>query len=660
MAGRVLKGLFALFLIAFAAISCEKNESLPQEAFQVRAYTGATVANPLTRTTVNDDLSINWESGEQLSIVAYTSGGVSAVSDLTLKEGANTERGMFEGTVNISDVPEKCYFIYPASSSRQETQYVSIDAAAGTATFSYDNQTGEHNPYLASTSITYNSSGIDVTLEHIGGVLAVSLPDNIQKITVQGNQGEKLSGYKYNFKNGTGEVDENGTTSFSVAANGNGTYYINMPPVAFTKGFTLLLEGPDGAIMYKSFNYGSGGCDFSKSAEAGQPATAATLKGALIEIDVDSFEPLALTSATTASHTYDGSGTLTGSEVKISGITLQGVPASLVTNYKAELKNSNGTTVREYAGSSVPASDITMNTANNWPYLPQGSYTLTQTITTIYGTTETTSTVTLGAPTLAATTDAKTSYSYYTAGNINQANNCDNSTIYNITVEAKISADILGNSNYASLKPKAQYKIDSGSLSEEVSMDAASHNFGNISSQSWTSHTITGIVNFDGATATATKNVEITGLPYDLTFNNNNAGWSLYNYDWSSGFLTLDSNKNDNSRGYAISPKFNIPADIKCNYSVYAYYYCSLVSAGNCTIWIEPTSSASTKSQSSSGHYKSSPKIALPITAEFDNNTGALTFSKSSPYLSISHNLTSGTWQSRYVCVKSVTLLYTK
>ena len=148
---------------------------------------------------------------------------------------------------------------------------------------------------------------------------------------------------------------------------------------------------------------------------------------------------------------------------------------------------------------------------------------------------------------------------------------------------------------------------------------------------------------------------------YVVTFDNGTAnGWNIYHTDYASnGTLRLSANKTDSSRGYVVSPKYHIPEDvIKISYLVKAYYYCSLAGAGSCTIWIEPTSGSGTKSQSSTGHYKNNPNISLPATYDGDSNTGSSTLTSGNPYMNISHNCTTGTWQTRYICVRDVVFEY--
>ncbi len=568
--GNLLKAFLLLLIAVMVAVSCEKNDQLPEGQIPVKVSVNASSAKSLTKVALNDDLGMRWQSGDKLSVVAATSEGAAASSVLTLKEGGNSSTALFEGTLDISEIPSNCCFVYPAYVQDKGTGCISVDVATGIVTFSYGGQSGEHNPYMASDAVAYNSSGINATLQHIGGVLAVTLPDGVANITFQGNNGEKLSEYKYDIKTGTGEIDGNAAQSFSVAVDAAGLCYINVPPVKFEKGFTLLLQGTDGKVMYKSFNY-SGGCDFSTAPAQGEQVTSACLKGALIELSVDSFEPYGLTSSEVSwSHTYDGAGALTGTKIEVSGVALNGAPNSLVTSYVAELKNSSGTVVRHYSGSSVAAGTHTLPVANDWPYLPKGEYTLELSVTTIYGTASLNKSITVGQPKLAATVSALTSYSYYTgdgvAKNVDQANNCDNGTIYSISTEIKISSEILNNGNYS--KPVLNsFKLDDGDYavgSGTVSGNAYRFTGLNATGQSWDSHNFIASFTFDGVKVEASRGVEITGLPY--------AANPPKSSEWSrsgGGYWENDYAQLSAGGGSATIAKgdFHIPSEIKVNIS---------------------------------------------------------------------------------------------
>ena len=561
---------FAVIVAGAVTVACQKEEQLPQGGFPIKICTTVQTANQLTKTSVNDDLSINWTSGDQLLMLAQTSSGAAASSTLDLKEeDAGAKTATFTGVVETAQVPASCYFAYPANTN------TSLNASAGTVSFNYASQDGTHNPFLVSPAIAYNSSGIECTLAHIGGVLEVALPSQVKSFVIQGNNGEKLSGYTYNFNTSSGTIDENALGQITVTLSGtNGICYVNMPPVKFEKGFTIIFNGADGKKMYKSFNYTSGGCDFSQAPATGESTTYATLKGALVPVDAKEFSEFspALASTAQGSHIYSND-VLTGSQVKISAISLSGVPSSVITGYSATLTNSAGTVVRSYNSSTVP-SELTLGSDNNsnWPYLPKGTYTLVQTISTIYGTTTNfeNKNVILPAPdAITATIDAMTSYSYYLAGNINGANNCDNATIYGISTSVKISSKILGNSNYSNLKPTlASFSLDGNTLGASAgTSNGDSYGFAyssnNATGQIWAKHNLASSISFDGATATANKSVEITGLPY-RAHPPKEGEWqkASWNVEFGNEFLQLGGVSGSGECSATSTFNFNIPSNI--------------------------------------------------------------------------------------------------
>lgn len=666
--GNLLKAFLLLLIAVMVAVSCQKNDQLPEEQIPVKVSVNASSAKSLTKVALNDDLGMRWQSGDKLSVVAATSEGAAASSVLTLKEGADSGTALFEGLLDIPEVPSECWFVYPAEEQNDVTGPLSIDDAAGVVTFLYECQSGGHTPFMASAAAPYKPSGINATLHLIGGVLAVTLPDGVANITFQGNNGEKLSEYKYDIKTGTGEIDGNAAQSFSVAVDAAGLCYINVPPVKFEKGFTLLLQGTDGKVMYKSFNY-SGGCDFSTAPAQGEQVTSACLKGALIELSVDSFEPYGLASSEVSwSHTYDGAGILTGSQVKIGGVALQGAPESLVTGYKVELKNGSGTIVRSYSSTSIPSQTITLDVTGNWPYLPQGDYTLTQTVTTIYGTTTHEKEVKVGAPSLKTEIKALTSYSYYkgedVAKDINQANNCDNATIYGISAEIKISSEILNNSNYG--KPELNsFTLDGNSLAvNAATIGSNAYNFAysgsNAANQSWASHNFVASLTFDGVTVETSKKVEITGLPYSFVFYNNenglnSSGWTKKEVSYSIKKCTI---QNDGSNGYLISPEFNIPDGVQVGYETGAQYYRAWglnVSGKSIYLYIGVTASTSSVATSYNSHeFKGDNSTGQ----SYSTCTGTLNLSKENRYISLYHNKANVSSQVDYLAINHVIFKY--
>lgn len=212
----------------------------------------------------------------------------------------------------------------------------------------------------------------------------------------------------------------------------------------------------------------------------------------------------------TAEHTTDQSGYLNGTKVSLSFGDLSNVPLSLITNWKATLVNEAGEVVRSYSTSDF-SSTGEMAIENNWPYLPQGNYTLKYSYT-IDGnevneeaTANEARTITMPLPTFNAEVSAQTSYSVYQFQGAAAANETDGSGIFNISLTTNISADILGNEKYADLL-STTYSLDSGENSTEKSPV-----FQNLQ---WGKRTLTTSASFDGSNATSSVECEVTGIPY--------------------------------------------------------------------------------------------------------------------------------------------------
>lgn len=269
-----------------------------------------------------------------------------------------------------------------------------------------------------------------------------------------------------------------------------------------------------------------------------------------------------------AEHTTDQLGYLNGTKVSLSFGDLSNVPLSLISNWKATLVNATGEIVRSYTTNNFTSTGE-MAIENEWPYLPQGNYTLKYSYT-IDGnevnekaTAAEAKTVTMPLPTFEAEVSAQTSYSVYTSQGATAANETDGSGIFDIATTTTISPDILNNEKYRDLL-SITYSLDSGESSTEESPV-----FQNLQ---WGTRKLTAFALFDGGNATASMECEVTGIPYYISFNGNTnpTDWTLSNNGKCGDRLVL-------KRGdaYALSPKFHIilnkDIDVSVNLNAYAY-----------------------------------------------------------------------------------------
>ena len=286
-----------------------------------------------------------------------------------------------------------------------------------------------------------------------------------------------------------------------------------------------------------------------------------------------------------AEHTTDQSGYLNGTKVSLSFGDLSNVPTTLISNWKATLVNATGEIVRSYTTSDFSRTGE-MAIENEWPYLPQGNYTLKYSYT-IDGnevneeaTAAEAKTVTMPLPTFEAEVSAQTSYSVYTTQGAAAANETDGSGIFDIATTTTISPEILSNEKYSNLL-SVTYSLDSGESSTEESPT-----FQNLQ---WGTRKLTAFALFDGNNATSSVDCEVTGIPFrhDFRTNSDVSAWTVigdtkYEADWGQQILYTYYNQ-QYARMY--SPKFYSPEEINISYEIGAMYSTSGLYNHTCVIY---------------------------------------------------------------------------
>lgn len=356
-------------------------------------------------------------------------------------------------------------------------------------------------------------------------------------------------------------------------------------------------------------------------------------------------------------HTADQSGYVNGTKVSLSFGDLSNVPLTLITNWKATLVNEAGEVVRSYSTSDFSGTGE-MAIENDWPYLPQGNYTLKYSYTidgnevSEEATATEAKTITMPLPTFNAKVSAQTSYSVFQSQGAAAANETDGSGIFNISLTTNIAPDILDNEKYADLL-NATFSLDSGESSTEKSPV-----FQNLQ---WGKRTLTASASFDGSNnSTSSVECEVTGIPYNFNFYKNesalnNSNWTKVNVEYTNSKCTIQY---DGSNGYLISPNFHIPTSLSVDYSIQAQYY---------RAWLINVSSKSIDLQI--GVTSTNSSVAtnyITHTCKGDNNTGesyatytgTLNLSSDFSYISFYHNGANVSAQIDYLCLYEFTLQY--
>lgn len=491
----------------------------PSEEMLVQFPVSASAEVGLTKVSVQGDYSLVWNQGDRAAFLAVDPEGSSAGTTLTVYAvDSGFGRAMFKGSVTMSRTPQTCFFAYPESS---------LLSADGSVVFSCASQTGAHSPFLTGSS-PYDASGMEVLLKQAGGMLHLHTPEGVVSVAVRGNASEPVS--KFCVRDASVSFPSDALEEFTVPLSGTDNY-IAMPPVNFSRGFSLVFTREDGARMFKSYSSDGGqnsGFDFSA--------------GKFVEINVQEFVQTSVSATVAVSHVNDGSGILTGSSVTVSSFSCSGITSKIVSACGIELYVGSSL-ARKIEASSFAGGEV-LESVTGWPYLPSSSPVTLKPYCVVngekvYGAQ---TPVTVPAPSFTASVSGYTSYSLYRKGDVSGANSFTDATaIKAVGASVGISADILSNPNYAA--PTVSFATDKGKSLAVAPMRGASYTFGEWGGHPWDTSNLTATVTFDGvAVSSAPLPCVVTGLPYSVDFNSQPSEWSRSsNTSWTSG-LKLGGN----------------------------------------------------------------------------------------------------------------------
>jgi hypothetical protein len=274
----------------------------------------------------------------------------------------------------------------------------------------------------------------------------------------------------------------------------------------------------------------------------------------------------------TATHQYDGSGTLVGTNLAFQD-------SYFGMKWKAVVTNSSNKEVRTVQGTNALSS--VYSSSQDWPYLPKGNYTATY-----YLVKEGEQDSRLGSRTFTvdspdrlkvAITGGYSSYTKYLTGDVDGANACDAFTIYQPTASFALSSAIANGTNYKNLSYEFSSTIDGtayGSKKTGTKNQGVLDNATGLT-PSLTAHVIGVNAKFDGGSASTTGNFYITGLPMRYAPPSTGEGWS------SHGTVKWDDSDNGEARvrlgqntvsqpQYIESSRIAVPSEtvMECPYKV--------------------------------------------------------------------------------------------
>lgn len=524
--------LAALFISA--AVSCQKEGFGGSETTR-ETEIATIVAGEKTRTSLSGN-EVHWTSDDVIAV--YDNFGYKNKFDV---QEASASYATFSGAVTSGTT--QIYAVYPyelagAISGSTVNVTIPVDQTSKVGSFAE-----EHNISVAKGTKNPGVEEIEnITFKNVVSYLKFTIPSYIEDAkSVTFSTSRAIAG--------SATVDASADTPVAVVGE-NGSNSVTMTgsyPVGSQFMFVLSsgeIQGFTVTVVTDKTTW-----TITRSSEVsfapGQYKNLGTLE----------LEQVGVTAK--ADHTYSGN-TLTGTTVSVS----LNIPTA-TQQYASDLelvvvRNADGAVVRS-ASNSTLSSSVTLAATQDWPYLPQGTYTVSgsyklgetmKTISTTFVSRE---------PTFEVTSGAYTSYTKYNAGSASAANSCDAETIYDVTSAAvSISDAIMNNGNYSSLKGGYTYKVDGTATTSAT-----------VGGQSWGQHTVTAAYTFDGVAKEGSSVCHITGLPYKSGVPSNSGAhpWSKIKgtISWESSYVKMSY-----SAGVyptIESPTFHIPGNINVNVS---------------------------------------------------------------------------------------------
>ena len=527
--------LAALFISA--AVSCQKESFGGLE--NARETEAATfVAGEMTKTSLNGN-NIYWTSDDVIAVY----------DDLGYKNEFNVQDvdasyAKFAGEVTSGTT--RIYAVYPyqlagAISGSTVSVTIPVDQTSKAGSFAE-----EHNISVAKSEKTPGVEAIqNVTFKNVASILKFTVPSYIEDVkSVTFSTSRPIAG--------PATVDASADAPVAVVAE-DGSKSVTMTG-SYTAGSQFMFVLSAGEINGFTVTVVTDKATWSITRNTvvtfapGQYKTLGTLE----------LEQVTAAEAS-AAHIYDDE-VLTGTKVTVN-LNIPTATQKYVTKLNLSVKNSAKEEVRTLSKDGLSATE-TLAADTTWPYLPQGTYTVSGSYTLADGTVKTISDVefTSPEPTFKVTSGAYSSYTKYKNGDAGAANKCTADKIYAITTASVSIADaILNNSNYSSIKGGYTYKLDGAAMTSAE-----------VEGQSWGAHTVTAYYKFDNVTKEGSSDCHITGLPYTLnpSANDSVSPWVTNdngNVQWDTdGSVRIGYNLSSwtASTKTDITKSFNLPADV--------------------------------------------------------------------------------------------------
>ena len=257
---------FAAASLMLAAVACQHKEMLDGNAQNGTSVNGvsltisATLERGQTKTALQEGGKVYWENGDAMTVLA-----VGEDATVTSYKFTTTDEGAEATFTNENEVAlaENYYAVYPYVATETH-KYLFADYTSWVTTIE-DSKLKVYVPSLQRASVA-GSVGLDafsvgkvakdgsVAMKNLGGLIKINIPvTDVESIILYGNNDETIVGNAYVTFGEDGLPTISSVTGDNtvriVPASGDtfavGDYYINVLPVTFTAGLTVIFTKSD-------------------------------------------------------------------------------------------------------------------------------------------------------------------------------------------------------------------------------------------------------------------------------------------------------------------------------------------------------------------------------------------------------------------------------
>lgn len=258
----------AMAALAVAAIGCQREDALidggqnGSSANLVPFTINATLEGGETKTTLDEESGkVYWESGDAITVLGVGEDGAVNSYKFTTEEGGSST--LFKGEVELA---KDYYVIYPHTDKTRlpylyagrkgwEVSVVDSKLKVYFPSMQKLSPIGKSATPLEAYSVGVVAEDGTVAMKNLGGLIEFNIPETgVEHVILYGNAGEEIVGNAYVTFGEDGlpvisSLEGSNMVRVVPAAGGTfavGKYYINVLPVTFSAGLTVVFTKTDG------------------------------------------------------------------------------------------------------------------------------------------------------------------------------------------------------------------------------------------------------------------------------------------------------------------------------------------------------------------------------------------------------------------------------